>query len=363
MSGSESDDGPVFVDDSGTRRRLAALIATVVAVVALALTATLGWAVFANAPVSVASESSTTSKPTAVIGRAAAPPSRNTSGSGGPFAVATSEPAPSADPSSVCRVVRGTVFNDVDLNGSRQPASEKPVAGVVVELTDSFGRVAATTTDTQGRYSLRVEAPGPSRLEFRGRLEEFVPTPVGADVAPWVTFPTGASTCVVDTSAMWTGWFEGSDVTAANVTREIGDRVWLDLDGDGVQDPAEPGIPGVDLALLDDTGRRVASTTTSAAGTYRFSGLDASTPYRIVLANTTPYGPGALEGVEPTTPWAGTTFDGTSVVSQPGATGRDSGHLRDEHGAVYVAVDPDEVGASDHSFDLGFRPVEARPAD
>ena len=360
MSGAPPDEGPVFVDDSGTRRRVAGVIATAVAVATLALTATLGWAVFANAPVSVASESSTTSQPAAVIGRTAGAPA-NVDGSHGPFAVAIAEPAPSTDPSSVCRVVQGTVFRDLDLNGRRQPASETPVAGVVVELTDSFGRVAATTTDEQGRYSLRVEAPGPSRLEFRGRLEEFVPTPVGADVAPWVSFPTGGSTCVVDTSVMWTGWFEGSDVAAANVTREIGDRVWLDLDGDGVQGPAEPGIPGVDLALLDDTGRRVASTTTSAAGTYRFSGLDASTPYRVVLANTTPHGPGALEGVEPTTPWAGTRVDGASIISLPGATARDSGHQLDEHGAVYVAVDPDEVGASDHSFDLGFRPIGASP--
>ncbi len=101
----------------------------------------------------------------------------------------------------------------------------------------------------------------------------------------------------------------------------------------------------------------MAITTTSVDGTYRFSGLEPDEPYRIVLANTTPSGPGALEGLEPTVPWVGTTFDGSSFVSLPGATARDSGHHLDLHGAVFVPVDPDEIGASDHSLDLGFRPV------
>ena len=357
MSPTDPDPGPVFVDDSGRRRRVTGLVATMIAVGALALTGALAWAVFSNASVSVASEASTTSEPSPGVGRTAAMP-RTAPEPEEPFAVATDDPVPSTDPSTVCRVVHGTVFNDIDLNGSRQPASEPPVAGVVVELTDSFGRVTGTTTDAQGRYSLRVEAPGPSRLEFRGRVDEFVATPVGADVAPWVSFPTGGSDCQVDTSVMWTGWFQESDTTSDAVTREIGDRVWLDLDGDGVQDPAEPGIGGVDLALVDASGRRVATTTTSNGGTYRFSGLASDRPYRVVLANTTPSGPGALQGLEPTTRWVGTSFDGTSFVSWTGATQRDSGHHFDDHGAVYVPVDPDETGASDHSLDLGFRPVE-----
>ena len=358
MSRTEPDPGPVFVDDSGRRRRIAGLAATVVAVTAITVTAALAWAVFANAPVSVAEGAGPTSSThTASLGRTAniarSPHDRDQ-----PFAVATGDPAPSADPSTVCRVVHGTVFTDVDLNGSRQPASEQPVPGVVVELTYSFGRVTGTTTDERGRYSLSVEAPGPSRLEFRGRVDEFVASPVGADVAPWVSFPTGGPDCRVDTSVMWTGWYEESGASSETVTREIGDRVWLDLDADGEQDPAEPGIGGVDLALIDTSGRRVASTTTSMAGTYRFSGLASDRSYRVVLANTTPSGPGALEGLEPTVPWAGTTFDGTSFLSSPGATERDSGHQFDEHGAVYIPVEPDEMGASDHSLDLGFRPIE-----
>jgi hypothetical protein len=55
----------------------------------------------------------------------------------------------------------------------------------------------------------------------------------------------------------------------------IGDFVWSDLDGDGVQDAGEPGIGGVTLALWSDAGGApgsiVMTTTTDAAGAYLFN--------------------------------------------------------------------------------------------
>ncbi|MDJ0923098.1 MAG: SdrD B-like domain-containing protein [Acidimicrobiia bacterium] len=66
-----------------------------------------------------------------------------------------------------------------------------------------------------------------------------------------------------------------------NGTGSIGDLVWLDLSIDGVQDAAEPGIPGVDVGLvwngvdgLAGTGDDVTlSTATDIDGNYSFSGL------------------------------------------------------------------------------------------
>ena len=40
----------------------------------------------------------------------------------------------------------------------------------------------------------------------------------------------------------------------------IGDQVWWDIDGNGVQDPGEPGIPGVELVLTDGVVRITTST-------------------------------------------------------------------------------------------------------
>lgn len=48
----------------------------------------------------------------------------------------------------------------------------------------------------------------------------------------------------------------------------VGDTVWFDTDGDGVQDAGEPGIPGVTVTLVDSTGAVLATATTDADGHY-----------------------------------------------------------------------------------------------
>jgi hypothetical protein len=54
----------------------------------------------------------------------------------------------------------------------------------------------------------------------------------------------------------------------------LGDRVWADLNGNGIQDPQEPGMPGipVDLVRVND-GAVIRSTTTDASGHYRFENI------------------------------------------------------------------------------------------
>ncbi|HSJ58072.1 MAG TPA: SdrD B-like domain-containing protein [Anaerolineae bacterium] len=56
----------------------------------------------------------------------------------------------------------------------------------------------------------------------------------------------------------------------------LGDLVWYDSDGDGIQDPAEAGVAGigVDLYARVCTGEALASETTDAAGNYLFTNLD-----------------------------------------------------------------------------------------
>ena len=57
----------------------------------------------------------------------------------------------------------------------------------------------------------------------------------------------------------------------------LGDRVWLDLNNDGVQDAGEPGIPGVTVNLYDSTGTTLlATTTTLFDGNYLFPNLPTS---------------------------------------------------------------------------------------
>ncbi|MCK5922458.1 MAG: hypothetical protein KAG66_16060, partial [Methylococcales bacterium] len=53
----------------------------------------------------------------------------------------------------------------------------------------------------------------------------------------------------------------------------IGDTIWIDADGDGVQDPGELGIPGITVNLLDEDGNVLQTLVTDAQGKYLFTGL------------------------------------------------------------------------------------------
>lgn len=68
----------------------------------------------------------------------------------------------------------------------------------------------------------------------------------------------------------------------------LGDYVWLDLDGDGIQDRNESGIFGVRLELYDESGAFLGGTTTDMAGHYLFTGLCAGVYIVCVDESTLP---------------------------------------------------------------------------
>ena len=70
-------------------------------------------------------------------------------------------------------------------------------------------------------------------------------------------------------------WDQG--IVPAVVPASIGDKVFSDLDGDGIQDAGEPGIPGIIVILervVDGVQSEVTSTVTDANGEYLFEGLE-----------------------------------------------------------------------------------------
>lgn len=67
-----------------------------------------------------------------------------------------------------------------------------------------------------------------------------------------------------------TVWVGDPTVTSVGGGATIGDRVWNDQDGNGIQDPGEPGLEGVGAALVDEVGALVATTTSDGMGRYTF---------------------------------------------------------------------------------------------
>ncbi len=199
------------------------------------------------------------------------------------------------------------VWVDENANGV-QDGGEAVLEGVGVELLDdATGDVlASTVTDTDGRYLFDLLEPGDYRVRFtltdeQAELWTLVDPDSGADDgvdsdAVRATSETGtislSETSLGLVSAASYAFAEvqallGIDPTwdAGVVTRpgnvSVGDLLWLDLDGDGMQDSGEPGIPGVVLVLTgpdggqvtDVDGRLVGTQTTDSKGHYLFTGL------------------------------------------------------------------------------------------
>ncbi|KPL12126.1 hypothetical protein AMJ85_01950 [candidate division BRC1 bacterium SM23_51] len=79
----------------------------------------------------------------------------------------------------------------------------------------------------------------------------------------------------------------------------VGDLVWLDINGDGFRDPGEPGIPNVVVTLHDYNGFLLNITATDTSGTYSFEVYPSTYTVRIAPEN---FGVGgALEHLVSTT--------------------------------------------------------------
>ncbi len=201
-----------------------------------------------------------------------------------------------------------------------QDAGEPGIPNAVVQLsedTDGDGVpdtvVATTATDTAGGYLF----PGllPSAAYF---VDVFDGTDATANTLPAGLTQTTPSTNPTSdfgnqdhsgngypvtaglgeenlTADFGYNYNPDTDVNGGTNTAAIGDKVWIDADGDGVQDPNELGLAGVTVDLLCagpdgefGTGDDVAaSTTTDATGNYLFDGL---TPSACTVTVTPPAG-------------------------------------------------------------------------
>jgi len=99
----------------------------------------------------------------------------------------------------------------------------------------------------------------------------------------------------VNVATLATDYGTYSDIatTPTTPTGSIGDRVWDDADGDGVQDGPETGMVGVTVELVDGNGDVIDTTTTGTDGAYTFGDLYPG-PYTVRVDPTSlPAGRGA----------------------------------------------------------------------
>jgi len=183
--------------------------------------------------------------------------------------------------------------------------SDAGQAGVTIELSQAGSVVAATTTGASGRYSfLRLPAAtySLSVSDDFGVLAGLAPTRLGA--APGQDNNNQAQPYTLTLAADQYAFTADFGFYKANRLAAIGDLVWYDTDGDGVEDLSERGIPNVRIAAYLDTNSNgfldaadtlFASTVTDAVGGYLLPGLPAGTYFVDILDAANPNG--ALNGL------------------------------------------------------------------
>ncbi len=172
------------------------------------------------------------------------------------------------------------VWVDTNANGI-QDVGESGKAGVKVELYTCVNNapgvlVGTQTTDGTGNYNFTGLKPGNYIVKFIANdgsvlsqsdqtVDDTKDSDAGANgLTGCYTLVSGQNNTTVDA-----GFYEKAS---------IGDRVWVDIDQDGVQDTGEPGVAGVKVYLLDGAGVQVGGpVTTNANGDYLFSNLTPGT--------------------------------------------------------------------------------------
>lgn len=189
------------------------------------------------------------------------------------------------------------VWNDTDRDGIQDPG-EPGIPNVRVDLYDRFlnGTLLATTfTDAMGNYIFNNLVPNDYKIRFNlPSGYAFSPANSGSNDA----FDSDADASRGGITAVYPLWGGGSlgyrEVTAdagmfnnsvsPSSVAIIGDRVWNDLNRDGVQTIGEIGVPGITVELYNNSGTLVATTFTDFDGLYQFVDVAPGT-YRVRFTN------------------------------------------------------------------------------
>ncbi len=147
---------------------------------------------------------------------------------------------------------------------------------------------------------------------------------------------------------------------------EIGNRVWVDSNKDGVQDPCEKALAGVNVALYQGS-TLIASTTTNVAGEYYFNNkpgsstvvgtvsttlIQANTVYSLVFGGSGQFADNVL-----------TAVNGKYQLTTANAAITNASDLNDSDAVVttvagitapVISVTTEADGSVNHTFDAGF---------
>lgn len=184
--------------------------------------------------------------------------------------------------------IAGSVFVDSNDDGIRQ-AGERGIEGVTIRLTgtDAAGVAVDRTLSTGADGTYRFG----DVLAGTYTLAETQPDGFGDGRESAGT--SGGSTANDNISAIaLAAGIDATDYVFGEVGQGQGGTVYVDTNRNGVQDPGEPGIPGVIVELQRPDGSVVQTVTTGPDGRYDFADIEAG-DYVIVETQPAGYGEAA----------------------------------------------------------------------
>lgn len=157
-------------------------------------------------------------------------------------------------------IICGIKFHDQNGNG-KQDAGEPGLPGWTIVLTDASGNVVATvTTGPNGEYCFTDLPLGTYSVSEQGQNGWTQVYPGTADGAHTVTLtPDKPHLKPVDFGNR-----------RGNVPGTICGVKYYDLNGNGIRDPGEPGLPGWTIQMLDSAGNVVATAVSGQGGKFCF---------------------------------------------------------------------------------------------
>jgi len=172
-----------------------------------------------------------------------------------------------------------------DLNGNGiQNAGEPGISGVDVTINGSTGNgttftSATVTTDVAGNYLIQNIIPGNYTVTFAISTSGMNAITVKGAIL------TDTDNSDADETTGETGPFDVEsnqmiDYVDAGFYRyvHVGDFVWEDMNGDGIQDPGEPGLGGVRIQLVRVSDGTIYNKTTDINGNYLYDDADQLSP-------------------------------------------------------------------------------------
>ncbi len=140
---------------------------------------------------------------------------------------------------------------------------------------------------------------------------------------------------------------------------EIGNRVWVDDNGNGIQDAGEAALQGVIVQLLKEDGTLIAFATTDSNGNYIFSSAPGASSsaykYGLTILQQTKY----IVRIPNVQGGSKQAVIGSNVLTTVNSDNTTNGDVRDSDGSLNgnsadVTITTGIFGENNHTFDFGF---------